>query len=327
MSPRLSHCLLPLATVTDSFATDPVIAEAHRAALRSIRRVVEETAEPMAPGVALKKVAEQLQRGGVLVVTGAGVSTDSGIPDYRGPAGSLTRHRPMTYQEFLHHPGARKRYWARSFVGWRHMDRAAPNSTHYAIAELEHEGMVNGVITQNVDGLHREAGTRQIVELHGTLDQVTCLDCGAREDRHEFDERLEALNPGYIESIGLDPSMVNPDGDVTLPDAAIARFTMATCLRCDSERLKPGVVYFGEPVPAERKQRCDALVEQCTSVLVAGSSLAVMSGYRPVLSAMKQGKHVSVINGGPGRADTKVDVLWRTGVGPAFGELLDAVGL
>lgn len=121
--------------------------------------------------------------------------------------------------------------------------------------------------------------------------------------------------------------MVNPDGDVTLPDAAIARFAMAVCLRCGSKRLKPGVVYFGEPVPSARKQRCDAMVEQCRSVLVAGSSLAVMSGYRPVLAAMKQGKHVSVINGGPGRADQKVDVLWRTGVRPAFGELLDTVGL
>lgn len=306
---------------------DSTINEAHRAALRSISRVVEETTVPTEPGVAKKKIAEQLRRGGTLVVTGAGVSTDSGIPDYRGPQGSLTRHRPMTFQEFQHHPGARRRYWARSFVGWRHMDMASPNTTHYALAELEHEGMVSGVITQNVDGLHRDAGTRELVELHGTLDRVVCLECGELEDRHLFDDRLEAANPGYIESIRLDPSMVNPDGDVTLPDEAIERFVMAACTRCGSEKLKPGVVYFGEPVPTERKQRCDELVDSCNSILVAGSSLAVMSGYRLIVKALKQGKPVSVINGGPGRADPKVDVLWRTGVGPAFHDLLDAVGL
>lgn len=305
---------------------DPV-ALAHHSALRSIARTVEETAVPTDPDTALRSIAEQLRGGNTLVVTGAGVSTDSGIPDYRGPSGSLGRHRPMTYQEFRHHPDASHRYWARSFVGWREMANSRPNSTHYALAELEEAGLVSGLITQNVDGLHAAAGSRNLLTLHGDLARVICLECGHTEDRRDFDKRLEAANPGYLEEVRLDPTQVNPDGDVTLDDEHVARFRMVGCVSCGSVLLKPDVVYFGEPVPRQRRDRAARMVQDAASLLVAGSSLAVMSGYRLVLDAQKAGKQVTVINGGPGRADARVDTLWRTGVGPAFLDLLDELEL
>ena len=300
---------------------------AHRAALRSIARVVEETTRPTEPAAALAGIVALLRAGGVLVLTGAGVSTDSGIPDYRGPRGSLRRHRPMTYQEFLHDPDASHRYWARSFVGWRIMDRARPNPVHHALVELERAGMLSGIITQNVDGLHRAAGSRTVLQLHGGLDAVACLDCGHREDRRALDERLEAANPGYRERIRLDPRAVNPDGDVELSEQQIAGFRMVGCPVCGSVRLKPDVVYFGESVPPERKARARQMVRESRALLVAGSSLAVMSGYRPVLDGLARGLPLAVINGGPGRADTRADILWRTRVGEAFGEILDALQL
>lgn len=315
------------APLSDAPFRDPALNDSHRSALRSIARVVAETAEPTPPGEALAAVAAQLSAGPALVLTGAGVSTDSGIPDYRGPGGSLSRHRPMTYQEFSHDPAASHRYWARSFVGWRQMDGAAPNRTHFALVELERAGYLSGVVTQNVDGLHRAAGSGNLLHLHGDLDTVICLDCGFREGRRIFGERLEAANPGYLASIDFDPSMVNPDGDVTLPQTAVDRFSMIGCARCGSVRLKPDVVYFGEPVPAPRKERAAAMLDRAASLLVVGSSLAVMSGYRFVLEAQRQGKKVAVVNGGPGRADTRVDVLWRTPVAPAFDALLDELGL
>jgi NAD-dependent SIR2 family protein deacetylase len=304
-----------------------LVAPAHRSALRSIARVVSETTTPTPPEVALSAVADQLRQSPALVLTGAGVSTDSGVPDYRGPSGSLTRHRPMTYQEFRHDPDASHRYWARSFVGWRRMAAARPNPTHYALTELEQAGLVTGVVTQNVDGLHAGAGTRNLLTLHGDLAQVVCLKCGRTEDRRSLDGRLAERNPGYLESIDLDPSLVNPDGDVTLDAAAVRDFSMAGCLRCGSRLLKPDVVYFGEPVPTERKQQASRMLSESSALVVVGSSLAVMSGYRLVLDARRQGMPVFVINGGPGRADRSADVVWRTQVAPAFLDLIDALGL
>ncbi|ALC04561.1 NAD-dependent protein deacetylase 1 [Corynebacterium deserti GIMN1.010] len=306
---------------------DQLTARAHDSALRSIARVVAETTEPTGEKEAREGVVKQLQVGNVLVVTGAGVSTDSGIPDYRGPKGSLSQHRPMTYQEFRHDPAASHRYWARSFVGWRVMDQARPNRTHFAMVELEQHGFLSGVVTQNVDGLHAAAGTENLVTLHGDLARVVCLNCGFAEDRHLFDERLEAANPGYVESIRLEPGAVNPDGDVFLDEAQVCRFHMIGCLRCGSLMLKPDVVYFGEPVPRARKNALKTLLDASSSVLVAGSSLAVMSGYRVVIEAQRQRKPVSVINGGPGRADHRVDILWRTRVAPAFDSILDALDI
>ena len=196
----------------------PDIARIHDSALRSISRVVRETARPTPPDEALSATADALRRGGALVLTGAGVSTDSGIPDYRGPAGSLTRGRPMTYQEFRHDPGALHRYWARSFIGWRHMAGARPNRTHHTLVELERAGLITGIITQNVDGLHAAAGSRTVIGLHGDLSVVICLRCGTREPRHELDRRLDAANPGYLErALAAGAGNVRPDGDIDLP--------------------------------------------------------------------------------------------------------------
>lgn len=224
----------------------------------------------------------------------------------------------MTYQEFRYDPGALHRYWARSFVGWRQMDSARPNRVHELFASWEERGLVTGVVTQNVDGLHQAAGSRAVVALHGDLATVVCLACGFKEERRSFDSRLEGANPGYLESIRVDAGMVNPDGDVTLRDADVARFRLLGCLRCGSQLLKPDVVYFGEPVPLERKEQVAVMLERARSVLVAGSSLAVMSGLRIVIDAQRQAKEVSVINGGPGRADDRVDTLWRTQLRPAL---------
>lgn len=306
---------------------DRLATQAHNSALRSIARVVEETTTPMEDAVALDGVVTLLEGRSVLAVTGAGVSTDSGIPDYRGPEGSLSRHRPMTYQEFRHDPTASHRYWARSFVGWRVMGAARPNRTHFALVELERAGLLSGLITQNVDGLHHAAGSTNLLALHGDLAQVVCLACGHLEDRMLFDARLDSINPGYIDSIRLDPANVNPDGDVFLDEAQVDRFTMAGCVMCGSLLLKPDVVYFGEPVPSIRKMRAAQLLDEAEAVIVAGSSLAVMSGYRIVIEAQRAGRPVAVINGGPGRADHRVDVLWRTRVGPAFDQILDALDL
>lgn len=306
---------------------DPFLGSGHQAALRSIARVVHETTTAHDPSWALDGIVSMLERKRVLVLTGAGVSTDSGIPDYRGPNGSLKRHRPMTYQEFIYDSAARNRYWARSFVGWRHVAKAKPNFVHHAIAALESQGFVSGVVTQNVDGLHVEAGSKNVIPLHGDLSMVECLNCGAVEDRASFDERLASANPGYLERIDLDPSAVNPDGDVSLSEELVAQFHMISCLVCGSQELKPNVVYFGESVPKERKAHVKALEGESSSLLVIGSSLAVMSGYKFVLDAEKAHEDIAIINGGPGRGDAKATFLWRTQVAPAMTQVLDALGV
>lgn len=291
---------------------------AHRAAIRSIERVVGENAPLQDSAIASAGIRRMLENGSVLVLTGAGVSTDSGIPDYRGPKGSLLRHRPMTYQEFLHEPSARHRYWARSFVGWRHMAMASPNPIHRSLARWEATGKISGIVTQNVDGLHVSAGSLNVIALHGDLEQISCLDCGALENRQSLDARLHEANPGYLERIDLDPSLVNPDGDVSLDEAHVADFHMVGCLVCGSQKLKPNVVYFGENVPPERKVRLKELESRSTSLLVIGSSLAVMSGYKLLLDARSAGKPVGLINGGPTRGDAKADYRWRSNIAEAL---------
>lgn len=300
---------------------------AHRAAIRSIERVVGEIAPLQDPEVARGGIAKMLTAGSVLVLTGAGVSTDSGIPDYRGPNGSLRRHRPMTYQEFLHEPAARHRYWARSYVGWRHMALAMPNAIHQRLARWETEGLIAGVVTQNVDGLHLAAGSQNVIALHGDLEQIACLNCGATEPRVSLDRRLHEANPGYLEAVDLDVSLVNPDGDVSLDERHVAQFIMVSCLVCGSLALKPNVVYFGENVPPERKAQLKELEAVSSSLLVIGSSLAVMSGYKLLLDARAAGKRVGLINGGPTRGDAKADFRWRANIAQALEmlEVSDAV--
>lgn len=304
--------------------------QAHRAALRSIDRVVQDDARPQGEHLARPGVLSVLRQA-PLVITGAGVSTDSGIPDYRGPQGSLRRHRPMTYQEFRYDAEARQRYWARSYVGWRQMVQAAPNSTHHLLAEWNARGAISGIVTQNVDGLHAQAARElaaasqishghdpaALVALHGDLDRVVCLNCGTAESRHRLDARLAEVNVGYLEAALAENLDVNPDGDVSLPDELIGDFQMVACLNCGSFLLKPDVVYFGESVPQRRRRQAQELLDDAGGLLVIGSSLAVMSGYRFVLDAQRAGKPVALINAGPTRADAKADYRWRTQVAPA----------
>jgi len=245
-----------------------------------------------------------LADGDVVVLSGAGLSTDSGIPDYRGATGTLRRHTPMTYQTFTRDPRGRHRYWARSFVGWRQIRGARPNAGHRAVGDLQAAGLLGGVITQNVDGLHQAGGARDVVELHGGLDRTVCLNCGDVASRAGLDERLREANPTF----GARTDEVNPDGDAELPDEVLDGFVMVGCLVCGENALKPDVVFFGETVPRDRVGRCFDLVDAAGSLLVLGSSLAVMSGYRFVLRAAKLGIPVAIVNVGPTRGDAKADV-------------------
>jgi NAD-dependent SIR2 family protein deacetylase len=265
------------------------------------------TAAPLAdPGqdVALDALADLLADGECVVLSGAGLSTDSGIPDYRGATGSLRRHTPMTYQTFTGDPGGRHRYWARSFVGWRQIREARPNDGHRAVGELQAAGLLGGVVTQNVDGLHQAGGASDVVELHGGLDRTVCLNCGDVASRAALDVRLQEANPHF----GARTDEINPDGDAELPDEVLDGFVMVGCVVCGVGPLKPDVVFFGETVPRDRVERCFRLVEAAGSLLVLGSSLTVMSGYRFVLRAAKLGIPVAIVNVGPTRGDAKADV-------------------
>jgi NAD-dependent SIR2 family protein deacetylase len=262
-----------------------------------------------------------VREGGVVVLSGAGLSTDSGIPDYRGPSGSLRTHTPMTFQSFVRDPVARHRYWARSYVGWPLIDRARPNAGHAAVAGLQRAGLLGGIITQNVDGLHQAAGARDVVELHGGLDRVVCRGCGATERRADLGRRLRAANGGF----GARVAEVNPDGDADLPDAALDEFVMVACTACGEGPLKPDVVFFGETVPRDRVQHCFDLVERARTLLVLGSSLTVMSGYRFVIRARDRGIGVAIVNQGETRGDACATVRLDAPLGTALPALLRAV--
>jgi len=233
----------------------------------------------------------------IVALTGAGLSTDSGIPDYRGPGSP--RRTPMTYQEFLSGEPAQRRYWARSHVGWARMSHAAPNSGHRALAALERCGALHGLITQNVDGLHRAAGSGAVIDLHGRIADVVCVSCRRRSTRAALQERLAQLNPGFVEAAGGAVEAA-PDGDAQL--AAVDGFRTAACTGCGGV-LKPDVVFFGENVPRERVARAYAMVDAAAALLVAGSSLTVMSGLRFVRHAHKAGTPVVIVNRGATRGD------------------------
>lgn len=243
-------------------------------------------------------LGEWIGEGGVVVLSGAGLSTESGIPDYRGPSGSARRSTPMTYQTFTRDPIARRRYWARSHLGWRTIGQAAPNDGHLAVARLQQQGLLDGIITQNVDGLHQAAGARDVIELHGNLARITCLDCGALTPRQELGGRLDAVNPAFA---GVAVAF-NADGDAELAGSSLDGFIVVDCLSCGG-MLKPDVVYFGETVPADRVQRSFELVENARTLLVLGSSLTVMSGRRFVLRAVKHGIRVAIVNRGVTRGE------------------------
>ncbi|QIG41452.1 NAD-dependent deacetylase [Nocardioides anomalus] len=245
----------------------------------------------------------------LVVLTGAGCSTDSGIPDYRGPGKPV--RSPMTYQEFVSGREAQQRYWGRSHLGWGRMGRAEPNAGHHALARIDPDLL----ITQNVDGLHERAGSRRVVALHGRIADVVCLTCRAVTARTALHGRLTELNPGFAERHRA--AEVRPDGDVELDDTA--GFKVAGCRECGGV-LKPHVVFFGENVPADRVERCyeavDALVESGGALLVAGSSLTVMSGLRFVRRAAKAGTPVVIVNRGATRGDELATRALDAGTSP-----------
>jgi len=269
--------------------------------------------------VGLPALAELVSAGNVAVLSGAGLSTESGIPDYRGPTGAQRRVSPMTYQTFTGDPIARRRYWARSHLGWRTIVGARPNDGHAAVADLERAGLLTGIVTQNVDGLHQAAGAQSVIELHGNLARVICLHCGDLMPRDELDRRLQEANPTFDAHV----SVINPDGDAEFDDSGsvVAGFHPVDCGVCPGGMLKPDVVFFGENVPRDRVRECFALVERSRSLLVLGSSLTVMSGRRFVLRALKLGIPVAIVNQGTTRDHERASLTIDAPLGTVLPEL------
>ncbi len=237
----------------------------------------------------------------LFVLTGAGISTDSGIPDYRDRAGQWKRTPPVTYQAFMHEPATRQRYWARSLVGWRRFGRAEPNATHHALVALERRGQMELLVTQNVDRLHQRAGSERVVDLHGRLDEVRCMTCEWRQPRETLQLELVTRNPDFAALDAADA----PDGDADLNGHDFGRFDVPPCPACGGI-VKPDVVFFGENVPRDRVAAAVDACQAADAVLVVGSSLMVFSGYRFVAAAAKAGKPIATVNLGVTRADPLV---------------------
>jgi NAD-dependent SIR2 family protein deacetylase len=269
------------------------------------------------PDGRLAALAGLVGAGDVLILSGAGLSTESGIPDYRGPTGRARSAQPMTYQAFTSGAASRQRYWARSHQGWRHIARAAPNAGHRAVAELDRRGLLTGIITQNVDGLHQAAGAGGVIELHGSLDRVVCLGCGERTARGMLEERLDRANPAWA----AEAIRINPDGDAVLADGEVLGFQVVDCTGCGG-LLKPDVVFFGENVPPPRVQECYGLVERSAMLLVLGSSLTVMSGLRFVRRAAQLGRPVVIINQGATRGDEHARLTIDAALGTTLTDLV-----
>ena len=264
--------------------------------------------DPIAPLLAFAQ-----QHPSLLVLTGAGCSTAAGIPDYRDANGEWKRSAPMRFQLFVGEELARKRYWARSMIGWRTMARAQPTIAHRALARVESTGRIRLLVTQNVDGLHNVAGSRQVIDLHGRVDTVCCLGCGLRSPRVALQEELSRRNPHWA---ALD-ARVAPDGDADLEGLDFAQFDVPACQNCGG-MLKPDVVFFGESVPRERVATVRKALAQSDALLVAGSSLMVYSGYRFVEDAVLAGKPVAVVNMGHTRADGVLTLKLEWEVGAAL---------
>lgn len=233
------------------------------------------------------------------VLSGAGCSTASGIPDYRDDEGNWKQQKPMLYQEFVNRADSRQRYWARSFSGWQKFAAATPNAAHAALAKLEAGGFVECVVTQNVDNLHRTAGSTNVIDLHGALRRVRCLTCGNVSSRRELQLRLEQENPHWQAQV----SAIAPDGDAQVSRRDYADFIVPACSHCDGI-LKPDVVFFGEPIPAERIRRARRQMKNSTALLIVGSSLMVFSGYRFAREANEAHMPIAILNRGATRADT-----------------------
>ena len=273
----------------------------------------------VASTLARETVANLLRDRSWVALTGAGISTDSGIPDYRGP--TSIRATPMQYSEFVGSDDAQQRYWARSYLGWRRIGHAKPNVGHCALADLETVGLA-GVITQNVDGLHAAAGTQRLITLHGDIATVICLDCGDRSARPELQDRLADANPQLDEPPVLEHAELRPDGDAVARDWQ--QFRLVGCLQCGG-RLKPDVVFFGESVPKARVEAAYALVERADVLVVLGSSLTVMSGLRFVRHQARLEQPVVIINRGPTRGDDLATVKIDSGCSETLSEIRETL--
>lgn len=272
------------------------------------------------PPEAIHRLAELLAGRRVAVLTGAGLSTESGIPDYRGAGTRRRAKKPIQYRTFVDSEAGRKRYWARAMIGWPRLTSAQPNAAHLALVTMETQGRTAGLITQNVDRLHHRAGSRDVIELHGALHDVVCLSCRAMEPREGVQARLLERNPDFDHA----SVRINPDGDAELPDEAIAGFKPVDCEKCGGI-LKPDVVFFGERVPRPRVQAAMHLVDRADVLLVAGSSLEVFSGFRFVKRACETNKPVALVNIGPSRADPLADVRITGRVGDVLPRLVPLV--
>jgi NAD-dependent SIR2 family protein deacetylase len=252
----------------------------------------------------------------LLVLTGAGCSTESGIPDYRDASGAWKHSAPVMYQDFLASAATRRRYWAHSLIGWQRVAAARPNAAHAALARMERAGLVHQLVTQNVDGLHDRAGSRKVIDLHGRLDGVVCLECGDRSPRAVLQAALEARNPGQVQAAA---SELRPDGDADPGAASWEDFDVPCCGRCAGV-LKPDVVFFGEPVPRERTAEAFARLAEADALLVAGSSLTVFSGYRFARAAAERSLPLAIVNLGR----TRADALATLRIDGHCGEVLEA---
>jgi NAD-dependent SIR2 family protein deacetylase len=278
-------------------------------------------------------LVDLVSAGGVVVLSGAGLSTESGIPDYRGPDGTR-RVEPMTYGEFAGSSAARRRYWARSYIGWQRFNAAEPNEGHRVVTDLQRAGYVGPIITQNVDGLHQASGATAVIELHGSLDRAVCLTCGEHTSRIGLHERMTEANPGFMErfaeaaaAVGSQwGEQVRPDGDIVLADALVETFHAPRCLVCGHDTVKPDVVFFGESVPKTVVQQCFSIVEAAGAVLVLGSSLSVMSGYRFVRRAHQRDVPVAIVTRSATRGDAEATLRLHAPLGATLRKLRDALG-
>jgi NAD-dependent SIR2 family protein deacetylase len=275
-------------------------------------------------GPAFERLAQLVRGKRIVALTGAGCSTESGIPDYRGPDTPPRTRPPIQHREFVDRAEHRLRYWARSMLGWPRLAAARPNDGHHALARLEAAGALAGLITQNVDGLHHAAGHRAVVELHGALARVRCLACDALTTRDELQARLRAANPAWPERARA--VAIAPDGDADLPDELLADFAVVACAACGGV-LMPDVVFFGGSVPRATLDAAWATFERAEVLLVVGSSLTVFSGYRFVRRAAERGVPVAILNRGPTRGDEHAAVRLDARAGEALPALASALAV
>jgi NAD-dependent SIR2 family protein deacetylase len=265
---------------------------------------------------AIDALVDLLRGGRVVVLTGAGVSTESGIPDYRSPEAAARVRRPIHGPEFVRSATLRRRYWARAMAGWERFRLAQPGAAHAALARLEACGLVSGLITQNVDRLHHVAGSHRILELHGALAEVVCLACGVLEGRDAVQARMREQNVDWIDG----PSPMAPDGDAELPDDVVERFTPPVCVQCDGD-LKPNVVFFGHNVARPLVDEAYAMVGDARALLVVGTSLAVFSGYRFLLRAAERGVPIAIVNRGAVRGEERASIKIEASTGETLAAL------